>query len=112
MKVRWAALACDYDGTLADHGHVYPATLAALRRVRRARRKLLLVTGRELAELCAVFPAVSVFDRVVAENGALIFEPATGVRQALADRPDPSFISALKKRRVEPLGIGRSIVAT
>jgi len=112
MKVRWAALACDYDGTLADHGHVCPATLAALRRVRRARRKLLLVTGRELAELCAVFPAVSVFDRVVAENGALIFDPPTGVRQALADRPDPSFISALKKRRVEPLGIGRSIVAT
>ena len=112
MKVRWAALACDYDGTLADHGHVYPATLAALRRVRRARRKLLLVTGRELAELCAVLPAISVFDRVVAENGALIFDPATGVRQALADRPDPSFISALKKRGVGPLAIGRAIVAT
>jgi len=112
MNVRWMALACDYDGTVADHGRVRPATLAALRRVRRSRRKLLLVTGRELSELLALFPAISLFDRVVAENGAVIYEPASRKPRVLAGGPPRRLIDVLRARRVEPLSIGRGIVAT
>src|SRR5262245_3968957 len=49
--MRYLALACDYDGTIAHHGRVDDDTLAALRRVRASGRKLLLVTGRELDDL-------------------------------------------------------------
>jgi len=112
MSARWAALACDYDGTLADHGHVRPATLAALRRVRRSRRKLLLVTGRELDEFLGVFSRLELFDRVVAENGAVLYDPATHKRRLLASRAPRELVAALRARRLEPLSIGNSIVAT
>ena len=112
MSVRWTALACDYDGTLADHGRVRPATLAALRRVRQSRRKLLLVTGRELDQLCGIFPRLELFDRVVAENGAVIYDPASRRRRLLAGKPPREFVDALRARRVEPLSVGSAIVAT
>jgi len=112
MSARWVALACDYDGTLADHGHVRPATVVALRRVGRSGRKLVLVTGRELDELFGVFPRLEVFDRVVAENGAVIYDPASRERRFLADRPPRELVDALRARRVEPLAVGRAIVAT
>src|SRR5918995_742045 len=49
--MRFLALACDYDGTIATHGLVDDETIAALRRFRASGRKLILVTGRELDEL-------------------------------------------------------------
>jgi HAD superfamily hydrolase (TIGR01484 family) len=112
MSVRWTALTCDYDGTLAEHGHVRPATVAALRRMRRSRRKLLLVTGRELDELFGVFPRLDLFDRVVAENGAVIYDPAGRNLRLLASSPPQELVDALRARRVKPLSIGRAIVAT
>lgn len=112
MSMRWAALACDYDGTLAYRSRVRPATLAALRRVRRSRRKLLLVTGRELDEFFGVFSRLELFDRVVAENGAVLYDPATRNRRLLAGRPPRELVAALRARRLEPLSIGSSIVAT
>jgi len=112
MKFRWAALACDYDGTLANGGHVAAATLEALGQVRRSRRKLLLVTGRELPDLFRVCPFVEVFDRVVAENGALIYDPASGKRRLLTRPPSRKLVEALRERKVEPLSVGRAIVAS
>lgn len=112
MNLRWAALACDYDGTLADSGHVRRPTLEALRRVRRSCRKLLLVTGRELDELFAVFPAIALFDRVVAENGGVIYDPASGERRLLARRLPRKLIEALRARRIKPLSVGRAVVST
>ena len=49
--MRYLALACDYDGTLAQHGRVDETTLAALEKFRASGRRLLLVTGRELEDL-------------------------------------------------------------
>jgi hypothetical protein len=112
MRVRWAALASDYDGTLADGGRVRPATLEALAQVRDSRRKLLLVTGRELKDLFDVFPPITIFDRVVAENGAVIYDPASGQRRVLAHRPPRKLVDALEARRLKPLSIGHAIVAT
>jgi trehalose-6-phosphatase len=67
--MRHHALACDYDGTIAHDGQVSGETVAGLKRLADAGRKLLLVTGRELDDLLKVFPQVELFDRVVAENG-------------------------------------------
>ena len=66
------AVALDYDGTLAD-GQVAPATLAALTHARARGVRVILVTGRIMSELRAVFPEVDEhMDAVVAENGALL----------------------------------------
>jgi len=106
------ALATDYDGTLAEFGLVSDETIEALRQFRRSGRKLILVTGRELDDLKTVFADLSVFDRVVAENGALIYDPATRETRTIAAPPSPLFVEALKAKNVTPLSVGHSIVAT
>ncbi len=110
--MRYLALATDYDGTLASDGRVNEDTLAALERLRNSGRKLILVTGRELDDLLHVFPQIDRFDRVVAENGALLYRPATREEKRLGDRPPQEFIKVLRERGVNPLSVGRVIVAT
>ncbi|MEJ0065125.1 MAG: HAD family hydrolase [Caulobacteraceae bacterium] len=109
MPVR--AFATDYDGTLANHGHVDAATLEALRRLKTSGCKLLMVTGRELPDLRSVFPHVDLFDAIVAENGALLYRPDLG-EEPLGPEPPVALVDELRRRRIEPLAIGRSIVAT
>ncbi|HEU4618559.1 MAG TPA: HAD family hydrolase [Gammaproteobacteria bacterium] len=106
------ALATDYDETLAHGGIVDEAPRAALARVKSSGRRLFLVTGRQLPDLESVFGDLSLFDRVVAENGALLYNPATREERLLAEPPPALFIERLKERRVEPLSVGRCIVAT
>src|SRR5207237_1742809 len=79
--MRYLALACDYDGTLALNGLVDEPTLAALERLLASGRKLLLVTGRELADLHTIFPHLNLFQRVAAETGALLFRPGSPVEK-------------------------------
>jgi hydroxymethylpyrimidine pyrophosphatase-like HAD family hydrolase len=110
--VRYIALACDYDGTIASDGVVDQSTLEALQRLRKSGRRLILVTGRELADLLRAFPHVDVFDRVVVENGAVVYCPEARTVSALGPAPPPEFVSALRGRHVTPLSIGRVIVAT
>ncbi len=110
--MHYLALAVDYDGTIAHHGVVDEATLAALRRLRAGARRLLLVTGRELDDLRRVAPPLDLFDLVVAENGALLFGPASGEAVALADPPPARFVERLRAMEVAPLSVGASIVAT
>jgi len=110
--MRYFALACDYDGTLAHHGRVDDATLAALKRLLASGRELILVSGRELEDLQSVFPHLDLFGLAVLENGALIYHPATKKEKILAERPPRRFIEALEKRNVEPFSVGRVIVAT
>src|SRR5712691_3636533 len=84
QRMHYLALACDYDGTLATDGRVSDATLAALKRLPVTGRKLILVTGRELPDLLAIFPPVLLFERVVAENGGLLYRPAEREEKRLA----------------------------
>ncbi len=105
-------LATDYDGTLAHDGVVDPATVEALERLKRSGRKLLLVTGRELPDLVAVFPRLDLFDCVVAENGALLFDPSTKQERPLAPEPSAEFVARLRAGGATPLSVGRAIVAT
>ena len=110
--MRYLALCCDYDGTIAHHGRVDEPTLAALKRLRESGRKLVLVTGRELDELQTVFPHLDLFARVVAENGALIYRPETREERLLDEAPPQSFVDKLVGRGVGPISVGRVIVAT
>src|SRR3954466_9033543 len=107
----YSAIALDYDGTIARDGVVPPQVLEALRALKASGRKLVLVTGRELEELLAVFPDIGVFDRVVAENGALLYRPNTEQRVALHEPPPLALIQALKASGI-PLAIGHVILAT
>jgi hydroxymethylpyrimidine pyrophosphatase-like HAD family hydrolase len=110
--MRYLALATDYDGTLAHDGRVDDRTVAALERLRATGRRLVLVTGRELDELLDIFPEVGFFERVVAENGALLYDPATKQDKLLAQRPPDSFLQELRRKAVHPVSVGRVIVAT
>jgi hydroxymethylpyrimidine pyrophosphatase-like HAD family hydrolase len=105
------ALATDYDGTLAHHGAVTERTLAALQKLKNAGFFLILVTGRELHDLQAIFPEITWFDLAVMENGGVLYDPKTGESQALAEPPPANFISRLIERGL-PLAVGKSIVAT
>jgi hydroxymethylpyrimidine pyrophosphatase-like HAD family hydrolase len=109
---RFRALAVDYDDTLASEGKVDAAVLDALHRLKASGLHLLLVTGRELDDLRRVFQALPVFDRVVAENGAVLHRPDTGDVRTLCGAPSPRFLDLLKARNVVPLSVGQVIVAT
>ena len=109
--MRYIALATDYDGTLATDGKVTESTLQALGQVRLSGRQLVMVTGRHLPDLKSVFPRLDLFDLVVAENGALLYWPATDEEKLLCDPPDPRFVKLLEQRGV-PASVGRGIVAT
>src|SRR5262245_54169832 len=110
--MRYHALACDYDGTLALHGRVDAPTVAALERLRATGRKLIMVTGRQLEELLTIFPETDLFEQVVAENGALLYHPATKATQLLTEPPPEIFVQELRQRGVAPMSVGHAIVAT
>jgi hydroxymethylpyrimidine pyrophosphatase-like HAD family hydrolase/energy-coupling factor transporter ATP-binding protein EcfA2 len=104
--------ATDYDGTIAEGNRVAEVTARALARVRASGRKLLLVTGRMLADLESVCPDVDrMFDAIVAENGALVYFPERREIRTLGDPPEPTLVEALQRRRV-PFALGTAIVAT
>jgi HAD superfamily hydrolase (TIGR01484 family) len=110
--VRYFCLTCDYDGTIAHDGRVASSTIEALKRVSASGRKLVLATGRELPDLLRVFPQATMFDRIVAENGGLLYRPASKEKKLLADPPPKEFIEALDGLGIRPLSVGECIVAT
>jgi len=110
MKTR--GLATDYDGTIASHGLVAASTSDALQQFKESGRKLILVTGRELSDLFNIFPQTRIFDRVVAENGAVLYQPETERVKVLAPSPPVQFLNCLRERGVRSLSIGQVIVAT
>jgi hydroxymethylpyrimidine pyrophosphatase-like HAD family hydrolase len=110
--MRYLVLATDYDGTLATRGTVAASTIEALERARSSGRKLVLVTGRDLEDLFRVFPSYSLFDRIVAENGAVLYRPEEREERLLGEPPPATLIDRLRAQGVEPLSQGRVILAT
>jgi HAD superfamily hydrolase (TIGR01484 family) len=110
--MRYVCLTCDYDGTIARNGRVAQSTLQALEKVRSSGRRLVLATGRELDDLFAVFPEPALFDRIVAENGAVLYRPSSQERVMLTSAPPKEFVDELVRRGVQPLSVGQCVVAT
>ncbi len=110
--MRYLALCTDYDGTLAHHGLLDKPTIAALEDFRESGRKLIMVTGREIADLEKVCHRLDLFELVVAENGATIYRPATKEERSLVDPPSERFVAELKRRGVDRISVGKCIVAT
>lgn len=110
--MRYHALAADFDGTLAHHGVIDDATWVALRKLRDSGRRVIMVTGRELDELLQHVAEPKVFDRIVAENGAVVYDPATKQERITAPAPPAEFVAALVAHNVGPISVGRAIVAT
>jgi hypothetical protein len=99
MARRIRAVGIDFDGTLSDNARPSSDVLASLREARAEGRRLLLVTGRILAELASVFPdAREFFDTIVAENGAVL-DRHGGRRRLVAPIPF-ELDEALIQRRV------------
>jgi hydroxymethylpyrimidine pyrophosphatase-like HAD family hydrolase len=69
------ALAVDFDGTIAHDGRADASTYDWLKRLKETGRRPILVTGRELRNLGD--SNLDLFDRVVAENGAVVYDPGT-----------------------------------
>src|SRR5688572_10195295 len=109
--MRFEALASDYDGTLAFNGFVDDITVAAVEKLRASGRKFILVTGRRVDDLLTVFARVKICDAIVAENGAVIYWPATGRKEILGAAPPLNFIQALYAKGIPPLAVGDSVVA-
>src|SRR5262245_10253672 len=105
-------LATDYDGTLARDGVVASKTMQSLQELKNSGRKVILVTGRELPDLQRVCPDLSIFDLVVAENGALVYSPATKEERLVAPAPSQALVALLKSKGVVPLSVGKTIIAT
>jgi hydroxymethylpyrimidine pyrophosphatase-like HAD family hydrolase len=109
--MRFPALASDYDGTLATHGVVDRQTVSALERFARTGRKLLLVTGRELPDLKRVFSRLDLFDLIVAENGALLYNTISH-QETLLCSPAPAALASELRGQGIPVSLGRAILAS
>jgi hydroxymethylpyrimidine pyrophosphatase-like HAD family hydrolase len=110
--MRYVAIATDYDNTLAVHGRVERETIVALERLIQSGRKIILVTGRLLPDILDIFPEIGLCERVVADNGAVLYRPTTREHTMLAPPIPAAFIDELHRRQVPELSFGDSIVGT
>src|SRR3954451_11032425 len=110
--MKYRALACDYDGTLAHDGVVTPSTAAAIDRFRVSGRHLFMVTGRELPQLQQVCPILDRFEWVVAENGALLHQPSTGTTRLLCEPASAALVESLRRFHLNWLSVGQAVIAT
>jgi hydroxymethylpyrimidine pyrophosphatase-like HAD family hydrolase len=86
------AVAVDFDGTLADSDRPHPDALAALAKARADGLRVLIVTGRILADLRSAFPDADDYaDVIIAENGAVL---ASGGEQRTLAVPVPDELAA------------------
>ena len=110
--MRYLALALDYDGTAASDGKLSDAASSAIERLRTSGRRVVLVTGRRVGDLLQVLPRSTLFDLIVAENGAVIYDPQSREEIPLAAPLPARFAERLRERGVAPLEEGAVVVAT
>ena len=103
------ALACDFDGTLASEDRLHPDALEALVRAREAGLRIILVTGRTFFELTRVCERLDLFDAVVAENGAVLYFPASAIIRDQGPPPPNRLLAELDRRGIA-YQVGRVIV--
>jgi hydroxymethylpyrimidine pyrophosphatase-like HAD family hydrolase len=108
--MRFLALACSYDETVASGGRIDEPTVAGLRRLVASGRHLLLLSRRPLDDLLGGLPG-GLFAWVVAEHGGLLYDPGTRSDRPLADPLPEALLQALRRRSVRPPQVGRVSVA-
>src|SRR4051812_48791744 len=109
--MRYVALATDGDGTLLENNRMADDVAVALERFRAAGGRLFLVTGELMKELVE-FPRLDLFERVVAENGAVLFDPAARDEVILCDHPPSTLVNTLRERGACEVKCGRVVVTT
>ena len=87
-------------------------TADAIKRLRTSGRHAILATGRRLDDLLAICPFLDLFSYVVAENGALVYEPKARETTLLAEPLPDRFLKAVRDTNITPIEIGSVIVAT
>lgn len=107
--MKFAALALDYDGTIAVDGHFDSAVREAVADARRRGIVVILVTGRRLEDLRRAAGDLTCFDAVVAENGAVVEFPSSGRHVSLGHAPRAVLLDELRRRGVAFVA-GESIV--
>lgn len=107
----YRVFATDFDGTIAHDGVVDEPTLAALRRLKAAGVKIVLVSGRELTDFLNIFAEIDLFELLVLENGALLYDPKAQKTELLAPAPPVPLVERLRSQNV-PISVGHSVVAT
>ncbi len=110
--MRYLALAVDYDGTAASHDKLAESARLAIERLRTSGRRIVLVTGRRVEDLLQVCPAIAVFDLVVAENGAVVYDPSRREDIVLGVPVPDRVVDRLQERGVDPIEVGKVLVAT
>jgi len=112
VSMRYLALVADYDGTLASRDVIPDATVQAIGRLKATGRLTIAITGRRLRDLLGLLADPRLFDLIVAENGAVVYDPETREEETLANPPSKSLLRSLRTRGVEPLEVGQVVVAT
>jgi HAD superfamily hydrolase (TIGR01484 family) len=110
--MRYLALATDYDGTIANQGRVPETVIKSLKELQVSGRKLILITGRLIPNLIEFFPEHEIFDLIVGENGAIVYDPKTKKQICICEGASQVLIDELQARRVDPISVGNAIVAT
>src|SRR4051812_35954044 len=95
--VKLAAIAVDYDGTIAAGDALDPCVRNAIGVARQRGIAVILVTGRRLSDLRRVAGDLGCFDAVVCENGSVLEFPASGQHVALAHAPAAAFRETLER---------------
>src|SRR5690606_36336205 len=110
--MRYLVLALDYDGVAACEDRLSPNAVRAIERLPGSGRRTVLLTGRRLDDLRRVCPQLGLFDLVVAENGALLYDPHHREETLLAAPVPPRFAQRLRERGADPVESGRVLIAT
>lgn len=105
------ALATDFDGTLAEDGRLESAAIAALHVLRDRRVQTILVTGRSVREIQSLGHDLSLFRLIVAEDGAVMFDPSTNENVPLAPPVDEGLADELRMAGVKKLKSGQCVIS-
>jgi hydroxymethylpyrimidine pyrophosphatase-like HAD family hydrolase len=106
-----SVIATDFDGTVAEGDRLAPEAGRALRRWREAGRTSVLVSGRPFEFLRDLQEREQAFDLIVAENGAVLYNPYSDeMRLPFGQVPD-ELVSTLAQLGI-PLWRGIAIAGT
>lgn len=109
--MKLAAVAIDYDGTIAVNGVFDTSVREAIAHLRLHGSAVVLVTGRRLVELKSVAGNLGCFNAIVAENGAVLYFPESGRHAVIGHAPSPRFLEGLSQRGID-FAVGESVVET